>query len=104
MSFNSWGYIYLGLGTEDPATQRAVIDHGGLKTTVVAVPDRDAAVDVAVELVDAGAQSIELCGAFGPVYTARVIEAVGGRVPVGSATYGMESVPALAALFAPAAA
>ena len=34
-------------------------------------------------------------------WAARVIEAISGRVPVGSVTYGMESVPSLAALFAP---
>ncbi len=63
---------------------------------------KSAVVQVAVELVDGGAQSIELCGAFGPVWAARVIEAVGGGVPVGSVSYSMESVPSLAALFTPA--
>lgn len=104
MAFNSWGFIYLGLGTEDPAVDRAVIERGGLKTTIVAVPDREMVAQVAAELVDAGAQSIELCGAFGPTVTAQVIQAVGDRVPVGSVSFGVESVPALAALFAPASA
>ena len=99
MAFTTWGFIYLGTGSEDPAIQRAVIDQGGLTTTIVAVPATEAAVDAAVELVDAGAQNIELCGAFGPVWTARVIEATEGRVPIGAVTYGMESVHALAALF-----
>lgn len=99
MAFHTWGFIYLGIGSEDPAIQRAVIEHGGLKTTVIAVPTPETAVKVAAELVDAGAQSIELCGAFGPVWTGRVIEAIGGRVPVGGVTYGAESMHALAALF-----
>ena len=99
MTFHTWGFIYLGTGSEDPAVDRAVIERGGLTTTIVAVPTREAAVDAAVELVDAGAQSIELCGAFGPVWTARVIEATGGRVPVGAVSYGEESIHALAALF-----
>lgn len=99
MAFHTWGFIYLGTGSEDPAVHRAVIAHGGLKTTIVAVPTPEAAVDAAVELVDDGAQSIELCGAFGPVWTARVIEAAGGRVPVGAVAYGQESIHALAALF-----
>ena len=103
MTFHNWGYIYLGAGEEDPAVDRAVIERGGLTTTIVAVPDRAAAVDVAVELVDAGAQSIELCGAFGPRWVAQVVDATGASVPVGGVTYGMESVPQLAALFAPAA-
>ena len=102
MSLHSWGFIYLGLGDEDPAVDRAVIERGGLTTTIVAVPERSAAVPVARELVDAGAQSIELCGAFGPKVVADVLEATEGRVPVGAVTYGVESIPALASLFAPA--
>lgn len=46
-----------------------------------------------------GAQSIELCGGLGSKVVAEVIEATGGRVPVGGVTYGVESVHALAALF-----
>jgi hypothetical protein len=53
MAFSNWAFIYLGYGGEDPTVDRAVIDRGGLKTTVVAVPDRNAAVKVATELVDA---------------------------------------------------
>jgi hypothetical protein len=73
MTFHKWGSIFLGLGTEDPRSNRAVIEHGGLTTTIVAVPDRAAVVKAAVELVEDGAQLIELCGAFGPVATAQVI-------------------------------
>lgn len=101
MTFSKWAFIYLGLGTEDPAVDRAVIERGGLTTTIVAVPDRDAAAQVAVELADDGAQTIELCGAFSTMGTAQVIEAVGDRVPVGSVSYGAEFAPALAAFLAP---
>jgi hypothetical protein len=48
MTFNNWAYIYLGMGEEDPAVDRAVIDRavierGGLRTTMVAVPEKSAA-------------------------------------------------------------
>jgi hypothetical protein len=33
--------------------------------------------------VDEGIQAIELCGGFGNVGTAKIVEAVGGKVPVG---------------------
>ena len=99
MAFNNWAFIYLGLGGEDPSTDRAVIENGGLATTVVAVPDPAMVGEVAKELVDAGAQSIELCGAFGPSGVAAALEATGGRVPVGGVTYGAESMHTLAALF-----
>ena len=29
MTFHTWGFIYLGTGSEDPATHRAVIANGG---------------------------------------------------------------------------
>ena len=99
MAFTNWGFIYLGTGHEDPAADRAVIERSGLKTTVVAVPDRATALDTAVDLVEAGAQSIELCGGLGPSVASEVVEATGGRVPVGAVTYGVESIHALAALF-----
>jgi 2-keto-3-deoxy-6-phosphogluconate aldolase len=99
MTFTKWGLIYLGVGVEDPATDRAEIERGGLTTIVVAVPDRSDAARVAVELVDGGAQSIELCGGFGPQGAADVIAAVGDRVPVGAVGYGAEAIHQLAALF-----
>ena len=45
-------------------------------------------------------QLIELCGGFGPIWTARVIEAIGGAVPVGSVGYGPESIAQMHELFA----
>ncbi|HEX2100484.1 MAG TPA: hypothetical protein VHF69_07465 [Candidatus Synoicihabitans sp.] len=43
MTFNNRAYIYLGMGEEDPAVDRAVIERGGLRTTMVAVPEKSAA-------------------------------------------------------------
>jgi hypothetical protein len=100
-TFDNWCFIYAGLGEEDPRVDRAVIEAGGLRTTFVAVPDEDAAVAVAVELIDAGAQTIELCGGFSARVLPEVVAATGGRVPVGQVRYGMEAIPGLAALFAP---
>lgn len=98
--FNSYGFIFLGPET-DPAVDRVMIERGGFRSTIVPVPEPSAAVEVAVELAEDGAQLIELCGAFGPTIAAQVIEATGGRVPVGSVGFGSESVAALAALVGP---
>ncbi|MFD7702195.1 DUF6506 family protein [Streptomyces caelestis] len=100
MALDTWGFICLGSDAEDPAVDRAVIERGGLRTTIVAVPDQRTAVRAATELVDNGARLVELRGVFRPVGTAEVVEAVGDRVPVGAAAYGAESVPRLAALLA----
>ncbi len=40
-----------------------------------------------------------LCGGFGPVWTARIIEAIEMKIPVGSVGYGPESIDAMYALF-----
>lgn len=101
MAFNHWGFIYLGSSSENHPLEPIVIADGGLTTTIVAVSDRGAAIAAAVELVAGGAQLVELCGAFGPRIAAQVIQAVGEGVPVGSVSYGVESIPAMAALFAP---
>jgi hypothetical protein len=80
---------------------RLVIDRAGIRNVLVPVPDASVAAKVAVELVDDGIQFIELCGGFGPVGAAKVIEATGGRVPVGSVSFGAESIAKLAEVFAP---
>ena len=99
----SWAFIFEA-PQMDPAVDRMVVERGGVRTTIVGVPEQAAVVDVAVALVEDGAQFIELCGGFEPVWAGRVIEATGGRVPVGSVGYaGGASVTRLAELFGPSA-
>jgi len=102
---NNYGFIFLSPNA-NPLTHRAVIETHGFKTTLVAVPDPSAAPSVAAALVAEGVQLLELCGAFGPHWTDRVLDATQNRVPVGAVGYGVESVAALTALVsaAPAAA
>lgn len=95
----SWAFIFLSEGS-DPKTDRLVLDRNGTRTTLVAVPEPAMAPRLAAELVDAGAELIELCGAFGPVWAGKVIEATGKRVPVGAVAFGAESLVSLAALVA----
>ncbi|WP_217922245.1 DUF6506 family protein [Miltoncostaea oceani] len=60
-------------------------------------PDEGSAARVAATLADEGVGLIELCGGFGPEGAARVIAAVGGRVPVGTVGFGIESLQGAAA-------
>jgi hypothetical protein len=92
-----YAFIYLGPGT-DPAVDRVCIDRAGFRADIVAVPDRADALPVAIELVDAGVELLELCGAFDLTWAARVSDALGGRVPVGAVSFGPESAAGLAAL------
>ena len=52
--------------------------------------ERDQCVPIAKELVKHGCQMIELCGAFGPLYAAKIKEATDYAVPVGIVMYGPE--------------
>ena len=95
----SWAFIFEAPET-DPRTDRFVIERGGVRSTVVAVPEQSAVVQVAVDLVRDGVQFIELCGGFEPIWAGRVVEATGGSVPVGCVGYaGGASVAQLAAVF-----
>ena len=67
---------------------------------MVGVSRPEQALPVAKAMVADGVQLIELCGGFGPIWTARVIEAIAGAVPVGSVAYGPESIDQMHALFA----
>jgi hypothetical protein len=97
MALKSWVFIYTAPGIE-PEGRVHTVETSSSRTLLVGMPDVDAAVRFA-GTVDREVQLVELCGAFGPVGTARVIDALGGRVPVGAVTYGGEAVDALHAIF-----
>ena len=76
----------------DSKKHRATVEIPTLRMTAVGVKDFDDAVNVAKSLVEDGVQLIEVCGGYGAIGTAKIIEAVGDKVPVGAAYYGMESM------------
>lgn len=85
-------FVFLEEGA-DPATDRVATEPGAVRTIFVPVPDEDAAARVAAELVEnEGVELIELYRGIGTVGAARVIEAVGGRVPVGHVAFGSDSI------------
>jgi hypothetical protein len=74
------GFIYVqGPGT-DPAVDRVVIEEDDFRTTIVAVPDHFAAARVVAELIDGGAQRVELYDSLGPIW---IGNAVMPRMPAG---------------------
>jgi len=80
-------FIYLEANA-DPQRDRVVSEPGSARTLFVPVPDESSAARVAAELVENdGVQLVELYRGIGPVAAAKAIEAVGGRVPVGSVLY-----------------
>ena len=77
-----YGFIVKGPGYRRER-DRAVLDSGAFATTVVGVENVDGACAAATTMVSAGIEVIELCGGFSHDEEETVIEAIGGRVPVG---------------------
>ena len=100
MALRKFGFIVTGSGL-DPVEHKMRMASGSFEMIAVGVSEASQGAEVAVAMVAEGVQLIELCGGFGPVGTARVLDAIGGAVPVGSVGYGPESIDAMAALFAP---
>lgn len=67
----------------DPLLNRGVVKTTEVEVTTVAVKNYAAAEEVAVALVEEGVVAIELCGGFGHVGTARIVQAVKGKAAVG---------------------
>lgn len=98
MSLERFGFIVTGAGL-DPEKDRTQISSDRFTAVMVGVERPVQAIPVARQMVADGIQLIELCGGFGPIWTARVIEAIDGAIPVGSVGYGPESISGMARLF-----
>lgn len=92
MKFNNFIYVFLGPEL-DPAVHKSEIKTDKLTFTTVGIDfkAKEKVIDVAKNAVANGAQMIELCGGFGPLWIAKVSAAIGGKVPVGSVAYGPEA-------------
>jgi len=75
-------FMFLAPGAE-PEKHRAVVKTSVVDLHVVGVKDHEEACRVAKKLVEEGIAAIELCGGFGNLGVAKVVEAVEGRIPVG---------------------
>ena len=98
MALTKFGFIVTGRGL-DPAKHRMVMQSDRFEMIAVGIDDPAAGPAVARALVDEGIELLELCGGFGPVWTARVIEAIGGKIAVGSVGYGPEAIAPMHRLF-----
>ncbi len=97
MALGHWVFLYTAPGLE-PEGRVTVVDSPRCRTVLVGVPDVASGVRYARTL-GSEVQLVELCGGFGPRGTAQVLEALGGRIPVGSVGYGPESVDGVQAIF-----
>lgn len=99
MAPTKWGFIYT-LGDEgDPGENTDFVGSGACRLITIAVERPGQAPEAAKKLVAEGVELIELCGAFEPVWTGRVIEEIDGAVPVGGVYYGAEATDQMHELF-----
>lgn len=92
MKFNNFVYIFLGPDL-NPAKDKTIIKNDKLTFTAIGIDfkHKEHVIAAAKEAVSNGAQMIELCGGFGPLWIAKVSEAINFSVPVGSVAYGPEA-------------
>ena len=92
MALRTWAYVFIspGFDPKQHVTELASKDCR-FKAVGIDIKNKEQVVDVCKKLVAEGVQLIELCGGFGPVWIAKVIEATGGKVPVGGVAYGPEA-------------
>lgn len=92
MKFNNYAYIFLGPNL-NPEHNTLHIKTEKLTFTAVGIDfnNKQASIEIAKKLAAEGAQMIELCGGFGPLWITKIMEALGPTVPVGGVFYGPES-------------
>ena len=92
MALKKWAYVYLSPGFEPAVnTTRSRSETCEFIAVGLDFARKADVVDVARNLRAEGVQMIELCGGFGPLWIARVSEALGHAIPVGSVAYGPEA-------------
>ena len=92
MKFNNFAYIFLGPFL-DPTQHRSEIKTKELTFTAIGIDFNHKAlvIDVAKQLITEGVQMLELCGGFGPIWIAKISDAINHSIPVGSVAYGPEA-------------
>ena len=100
----NWAFIYCSPGCS-ANEHTTVVNSAHTQITMIGldVKDRDQSIDIAKDLVKNGCQMIELCGAFGPLYVAKIKEATGYSIPVGAVMYGPEDRGPMLAITTPQA-
>lgn len=92
MKFNAFAFIYLAPGfNADNHTIISENDQCKFISIGVDMFHKDQVLDAAKKAVKLGAQTIELCGGFGPNWINKVSEAINHVVPVGGVFYGPEA-------------
>lgn len=98
MALTKFGFI-VASSEIGPVPKRVVMSSSQFEMVAIGVSNPSQGLPVAKAMVEEGIQLIELCGAFGPVWTAKIIEAIEERIPVGFVAYGPEAISPMHRLF-----
>ena len=90
-------FAFLSMVPSHTDCDRAKIHNGDMQ--ILGVQGLDEAVSAAKMLQDEGVDCIELCGAFGEAGAKAIIEATGGKLPIGYVTHLPEQDDVYAAAF-----
>lgn len=92
MALTYWAYLFLSPGF---TPEKNIIETTSVTCRFKAIGmdmnDREKSIVIAKQLVAEGVQMIELCGGFGPLWIAKISEAINGVIPIGSVAYGPEA-------------
>ncbi|MCT1403026.1 DUF6506 family protein [Paenibacillus sp. p3-SID867] len=102
MALHNWAYIYLS-PKFSPEKNTVTTGNEDCKFTAIGIDfeEKERVIQIAQQLVKDGVQMIELCGGFGPLWIAKVSEAIDNAIPVGSVAYGPEARQPMLDLLAP---
>ena len=79
-----FAFVFLGADENcDPDKDRKVVETPSGGCITIPVHSYDQAVSVCRKLADENLFAIELCGGFGHIGTAKIVNAVQGKVPIG---------------------
>ena len=93
-------FAFFLMGREyDTGRDRATFETPGMITHIYTVHSLPEACALAAGCAAQGVGAIELCGAFGEAGARRVMQATGGRIPVGYVTHAAEMDPVFEAAF-----
>lgn len=92
MALSYWAFIFLSPNfSPDKNTIETQSATCRFKAVGIDMQHKEHAIEIAKQLVKEGVQMIELCGGFGPLWIAKISEAIGGVIPIGSVAYGPEA-------------
>lgn len=94
----TWAFIFRSDGA-NPDVDKTEMMHCGNRFLVFGCNTVEEGVAVARRIVEEeNCVLIELCGGFGETGAQKVIEGIGGKVPVGYVTYPASEIPKLSIL------